>query len=141
LNEKNLIPAAHKFTVEERSRAGRKSGEARRKKRDMKAKMKLLLELPCQNCSDFNNASELGIDIEEIDNEMVLLVGLFNRAKTGDVQAIREIRNIAGIDIPSAELEIRKKELKLKEESMQKNEPTHAEEEPLLYKALGADEE
>ena len=120
MNERNLI-RPEDLTPEERresaSKAGKASGVARRKKRDMKAKMKMLLELPCQNCDDFNSVTELGIDMEDVDNETVMLVGLFNKAKTGDVQAIREIRNIIGKDISTAELELKKKELKIKEKS------------------------
>lgn len=143
LNENNLIPFSERSESEVRelnSKGGKKSGEVRRKKRDMKAKMKTLLELPCQNREDFNTVSEFGIDMEEIDNEMVMLVGLYNKAKTGDVQAIREIRNITGKDIASAELEIKKKELKLKEKALQTTGPEFSKEEPLLYKALESDD-
>ena len=35
-NEQNLIPAAHKLTVEEASKGGKASGEARRKKREIR---------------------------------------------------------------------------------------------------------
>lgn len=143
MNENNLIPFSERSESEVRelnSKGGKKSGEVRRKKRDMKAKMKTLLELPCQNCEDFNTVSEFGIDMEEIDNEMVMLVGLYNKAKTGDVQAIREIRNITGKDIASAELEIKKKELKLKEKALQNTGPEFSKEEPLLYNALERDD-
>ena len=143
MNENNLIPFSERSESEVRelnSKGGKKSGEVRRKKRDMKAKMKTLLELPCQNSEDFNTVSEFGIDMEEIDNEMVMLVGLYNKAKTGDVQAIREIRNITGKDIASAELEIKKKELKLKEKALHNSTPELEKEEPLLYKALESDD-
>ena len=143
MNENNLIPFSERSESEVRelnSKGGKKSGEVRRKKRDMKAKMKTLLELPCQNREDFNTVSEFGIDMEEIDNEMVMLVGLYNKAKTGDVQAIREIRNITGKDIASAELEIKKKELKLKEKALQNAGPEFSKEEPLLYNALESDD-
>ncbi len=125
-NENNLVPFTRNQSREEAvkngSKGGKKSGETRRKKRDMKAKMKMLLELPCQNCEDFNSASEMGIDIDEIDNEMVMLVGLFQQAKMGNVKAVKEIRNIIGKDNSSAELELRRKELRLKEQAVKKSE-------------------
>ena len=53
-NEENLIPIQNRTTSEAReisAKGGKKSGEARRRKKDMKAKMKLLLSLPVkQNC-------------------------------------------------------------------------------------------
>lgn len=141
-NDENLIPNSERTPSELRemtSKGGKKSGETRRKKRDMKAKMKMLLELPCQNCEDFNSVSEIGIDIDEIDNETVMLVGLFQQAKMGNVQAVKEIRNIIGKDNSSAELELRRKELKLKEQAVKNNIPEKPEEEPKLYKALEED--
>lgn len=115
-NEKNLIPAAHKLTVEEQSKGGSSSVRSRRRKKSMKQKMQLLLSLPAYD-NELQELSVLGVDIEDSDNEMVILKGLFLKAATGDVAAVREIRNILGKDTSSAELELRKKELKLKEQS------------------------
>ena len=60
----------------------------------------------------------MGIPIEESDNEMVILKGLFLRAATGDVAASKEIRNILGKDNSSEELALKKKELALKEKQL-----------------------
>lgn len=115
-NENNLIPAAHKLTVEEQSKGGCSSVRSRRRKKSMKQKMQLLLSLPpCDN--DLLELEALGIEPEDSDNEMVILKGLFLKAANGDVAAVKEIRNILGKDNSSAELELRKKELKLKEQS------------------------
>lgn len=57
----------------------------------------------------------IGIEIEDSDNEMVIIKGLFLKAATGDVSAIREIRNILGKDNSSEELALKKRELELKE--------------------------
>ena len=43
-NEKNLIPEAHKLTLEEQSAGGRASGEARAAKRDLRRALEALLE-------------------------------------------------------------------------------------------------
>lgn len=143
MNEYNLIPNSERTPSELReqtSKAGKASGAARRRKRDMKAKMKMLLSLPCSDTEDWNEASAMGVDISEIDNETIMLIGLFKQAKEGNVQAVKEIRNILGKDNSSAELEIKKKELKLKEASIQKNTP-EVTEEPMLYKALMEDDQ
>ena len=40
----------------------------------------------------------MGIDIEDIDNSQLIVLALFNRAKSGDVAAIKELRNLIGED-------------------------------------------
>ena len=119
MNEKNLIPFSERSVSEAResgAKGGKKSGEVRRKKRDMKAKMKMLLELPC-TADDWNEAAEMGVDMSDIDNDTAMLIGLFKEAKSGNVQAVKEIRNILGKDNSSEELALKKKELKMKEEA------------------------
>lgn len=114
-NDENLIPNSERTPNELRemtSKGGKKSGESRRRKRDMRKKMQMILNLVPQNCDDYNLVSEMGVDISEIDNETVMLAGLFNQAKSGNVQAVKEIRNIIGDDIPSAELELKEQALK-----------------------------
>lgn len=71
----------------------------------MKDCMNLLLELPVTSTKDFNKLSRMGIPVEEIDNKMMLVVALFNRAVTlGDVAAVKEIRNIIGDDAASQDV-------------------------------------
>lgn len=43
-NEQNLIPGAHQLTVEEQSKGGKKSGEARRAKADLRKVIQTWLE-------------------------------------------------------------------------------------------------
>ena len=78
-NEENLIPIQNRTTSEAReisAKGGKKSGEARRRKKDMKAKMKLLLSLhPTASQTELLKA--LGIPEEDADNEMLLLVAMF----------------------------------------------------------------
>lgn len=97
MNERNLIPAAHSLTVEELSRGGKKSGEARRCKRDMKSCMQLLLSLPAPE-DDYKILSDMGIDVEafpeDITNILVVNAAILKAAKAGDIQAIRELRSI-----------------------------------------------
>lgn len=117
VNENNLIPGSQRSLSELReigAKGGRKSGESRRRKKSMREKMKILLSLPaCDN--DLEELKAIGIEIEDSDNEMVIIKGLFLKAATGDVAAIREIRNILGKDNSSEELALKKRELELKE--------------------------
>lgn len=47
-NEQNLIPAAHRLTVEEASKGGKASGEARRKKREIREMLEEYLAMPAK---------------------------------------------------------------------------------------------
>lgn len=135
MNERNLIPAAHKLTLEEQSRGGKESVKSRARKKNTKQKLKLLLELPCHD-NNLPDIAAFGVEYEDIDNEMVMLVSLFQKACTGDVQAVKEIYNILGKDNAGAELALRKRELQLKEAAAKSSAPASDSEMPLLYKAL-----
>ena len=52
--DKNLIPGAHKLTHEEQSRAGKASGEARRRKKSMKESFEALFAM--QACDKYKAA-------------------------------------------------------------------------------------
>ena len=80
-NEKNLIPYSE-----------RSENEARENGR------KALLELPVSSTKEYNALIKMGIDIEDIDNSQLIVLALFNRAKSGDVAAIKELRNLIGED-------------------------------------------
>lgn len=121
MNNENLLKPSDRTPSERResaSHAGKASGEARRRKRDMKARMKMILALPATDVGDWNNASAMGVEMEEIDNETVMLIGLYREAKRGNVAAVREIRNILGKDIASEELALKKKDMKRKTGSL-----------------------
>ena len=123
MNEKNLIPGAHKLTVEEQSRGARASAESRRRKKSMKEKMKLLLSLPAAD-NDKETLAALGVLPEDMDNEMVLVMSLFLKAASGDVPAIREIRDLLGIDNAAEELKLRNKDSKRKDKELEIKEKT-----------------
>lgn len=74
----------------------------------------MILSLPANDVNDWNRAAAMGIELDDIDNETIMLVGLFQKAKQGDVFAIREIRSILGLDLGSQELALKKKELERK---------------------------
>ena len=100
-NEKNLIPYSERSENEAREN-GRKGGiacgESRRKRKLLKDSMNALLELPVSSTKEYNALIKMGIDIEDIDNSQLIVLALFNRAKSGDVAAIKELRNLIGED-------------------------------------------
>ena len=119
MNEKNIIQNSNRSPNELRENAqkgGKASGETRRRKRDMKQKMKALLELPAA-VNDREQLQALGVDPDDMDNEMVLVMAMFLGAAGGDVKAFDRVMQLLGKDIGHEELALRKRELKLKEKT------------------------
>ena len=119
MNENNLIQNSNRSRDEVekiRKKGGVNSGETRRRKRDMKQKMKALLELPAAS-NDQEQLEALGVDPEDMDNEMVLVMAMFLNAANGDTKAFDRVMQILGKDIGHEELALKKRELKLKEKA------------------------
>lgn len=96
-NEQNLIPLNKRTKSEQREYArkgGKKSGEVRRKRKAMKEQMEMLLSLPFKSKKQFNFMKELGIEEDNIDNQMALMVAMYSKALKGDVQAFNTIREV-----------------------------------------------
>lgn len=97
-NEQNLIPFTSEQSREEAKKngqkGGRKSGEVRRKRKAMKEQMELLLALPAKYEDEKEFMGFLGIDEENWDNQMALIIALYKKAMKGDVFAFQEIRKI-----------------------------------------------
>lgn len=119
LNDKNLIPFSER-TEEElremRKNGGKKSGETRRRKRDLKNTMKALLEMPVTDNNLWNLLSQMGVSPENINNHTAIAVALMREAMCGNVKAFKEIRNLLGEDNDAELLKLKKQELKLKEQ-------------------------
>ena len=119
MNEKNLIRPEDLTPSERREiaqKGGKASGEARRRKKDMKQKMKALLELPAA-ANDREQLEALGVSPDDMDNEMVLVMSMFLSAAQGDTKAFDRVIQILGKDIAHEELALKKRELKLKEKA------------------------
>ena len=104
-NEQNLIPIEEvnsRRTREEHSKdsrkGGQKSGEVRRQRKAMKEQMEMLLALPFKQEKQLKFMKSLGIEEEEIDNQMALMVAMYAKALKGDVQAFNAIRDITQDD-------------------------------------------
>lgn len=121
-NEKNLVPFNERTESEQRriaSEGGVSSGKARRRKRDIKAKMKLLLSLPAAD-NDKAEMEAMGIDPEDMDNEMVLVKAMFLSAANGDTRAFDRIMDLLGKTVAREELELKKREAKRKDMPLDK---------------------
>lgn len=106
-NEENLIPFNKRTESEQReitSKGGKASGKSRRRKKSMKQVMDMLLQMPANTPADWKMLIDMGIDTNDLDEETVnnLLIvnaALLAKAKTGDVNSIKELRNIIQDDV------------------------------------------
>ena len=115
-NEKNLVPFDERTESEQReiaSAGGKASGKARRRKKNLKQKMQLLLSLPAAD-NDQAELSAMGVDPEDMDNEMVLVKALFLAAAEGDTRAFDRIQDVLGRSVAREELALKKQEAKRK---------------------------
>lgn len=103
-NEQNLRPAEYKLTLEEQKKGGKASGEARRKKRDLRLALEALLE------KEFK-----GEDNELLSGAELLALKQFKKGIEGDTRAFEVIRDTAG-QKPVERVEVGKID---KEQSMQ----------------------
>lgn len=100
-NEENLIPMDQRSESEARElgrQGGIASGAARRRKRALKEAADIYLSLPVSDKRKWNRLARKGIDPEEIDNQMAMIVGLTEAATEGDSRAGRLIVDILGED-------------------------------------------
>ncbi len=93
-NEQNLIPMDQRSQSEAREfgRAGGvASGVSRRRKRSLKECADYYLSLPPADKRRWNKISRQGVDPEDIDNQMAMIIGLTERAIKGDARAAKVI--------------------------------------------------
>lgn len=119
MNDKNLVPIRSTEEAREKgAKGGIKSGEARRRKRDLRAAMKELLSLPVCDTDVWNMIAAMGVDPDKIDNTQALVVALFRKALIGgDVAAFKEIRSLMGEDNDTERLKLQKKQTREKNRS------------------------
>ena len=109
-NEKNLMPIQEvnsSRTREQHSKDSRKggvsSGVSRRRKRSLKEAADLYLSLPVSDRKMWNKISRRGVDPDDIDNQMAMVIGLTIAATAGDAKAAKVIVDLLGEDSHSGE--------------------------------------
>ena len=105
-NEKNLIPMDKRSKSEARElgrNGGIASGASRRRKRSLKEAADLYLSLPVSDRKMWNKISRRGVDPEDIDNQMAMIIGLTMAATAGDAKAAKVIVDLLGEDAHSEE--------------------------------------
>ena len=108
-NEKNLIPMDQRSKSEARElgrNGGIASGISRRRKRSLKEAADLYLSLPVSDRKMWNKISRRGVDPDDIDNQMAMIIGLTIAATAGDAKAAKIIVDLLGEDAHSEEASV-----------------------------------
>ena len=108
-NEKNLIPMDQRSKSEARElgrNGGIASGVSRRRKRSLKEAADLYLSLPVSDRRVWNKIARKGVDPEDIDNQMAMIIGLTMAPTTGDAKAAKVIVDLLGEDAHSEEASV-----------------------------------
>ena len=102
-NPSTLVPEAHKLTLEDQSKGGIASGEARRQKKSLREKAKLLMSLSIQDKQDLSKAQELGLNKEDIDIEMMNLIHMLNIIKKENFNSVGAFNSLKELTDEQAE--------------------------------------
>jgi PBSX family phage terminase large subunit len=86
-NKKNLIPGAHKLTLEEQSMGGVASGVARRRRKNLSELAKIIAENPVPEAAKAKLA-KMGIEDDDANNNALVAVSVYKKAIQGDMQAV-----------------------------------------------------
>lgn len=91
-NEKNLIPMDQRSESEARElgqKGGIASGVARRRKRALREAADLYLSMPVRDGRKRNALLRDGLDPDDVDNQMAVIVGLTKVAQLGEAKAAK----------------------------------------------------
>lgn len=99
--EENLIPFSERSKDEAREmgrKGGKASGAARRRKRSLKEAADLYLSLPVEDKRRWNKLARRYLDTEEIDNQMAMIVALWEGAVSGDARSAKVLIDLIGTE-------------------------------------------
>lgn len=95
----NLIPGAHKLTLDEQSAGGRASGISRRKRKHGQELVRMMLQMDVSDAQVLEAMRKLGYEPDEVDNELAMHARQIEKAqKTGDTKAYAAVMKVAGYD-------------------------------------------
>ena len=92
-NKNNLIPQAHKLTVEEQSKGGKKSVKSKKQKKYIKEMLEEIMILDLPECKLNEDMRKLGISEENMSIQMAMCVMLVKQAVFGNLKAYQLIRD------------------------------------------------
>ncbi len=111
-NKETLIPMGARTPEEVRkitSKGGKRSGEVRKARKTLKETMNMILECVPTDQESKDIMAEIEGLVQKYDYSTVIMAALAKKAKSGDVAAIKELRDLigeGGISIPGVKVEI-----------------------------------
>ena len=94
--ESNLIVPSSELARINGAKGGKKKAENRRKRKALKEQMELLLTLPLTDERAKKQFESMGIDADNMDNQMAMVVKTYAQALKGNINAVNVIREIIG---------------------------------------------
>lgn len=95
-NEQNLIPQAHKLTVEEQSKGGKISGEKKRQRKTLAQIGDMIGALNIKSEKNRAILRDAGITDEDMINDVGMMFRLNLKAQQGDPKAIELLSKLRG---------------------------------------------
>lgn len=95
-NPETLVPQAHKLTVEEASKGGKKSGEVRRQRKTLAQIGDMIGGLDIKSPKNRAILRDAGITDEDMINDVGMMFRLNLKAQTGDAKAIELLSKLRG---------------------------------------------
>lgn len=92
----NLVTPSTEEARERGHKGGIASGVARRRKKSLREAADLYLSLPVSDRRLWNAIAKAGVDPDDIDNQMAMIIGLTQSAMAGDARAARVIVDLIG---------------------------------------------
>lgn len=96
VNKNNLKPLSTEKAREIGKKGGKKSVESKRKRKALKEQMEMLLSLPLTDDKAKAQFERMGIDADNMDNQMAMVVKTYAQALKGNINAVNTIREIIG---------------------------------------------
>lgn len=87
------------------AKGGKRSGEVRKQRKAMKEQMEMLLSLPLKDTGIKGKFKKLGIDTGDMNNQMALMVAMYQKALKGDTSAMNIIREVIGERVQQVSIE------------------------------------
>ncbi len=88
-NKKTLVPQAHKLTVDELSKGGKKSVKARKDKKFIRENLEMLMDVKDDKVKE--KLKHLGIPENEMTLQMAMCVSLVQQAINGNIKSFQVI--------------------------------------------------
>lgn len=96
VKESNLIVPSSEQARINGAKGGKIRAENRRKRKALKEQMELLLTLPLTDERAKKRFESMGIDADNMDNQMAMVVKTYAQALKGNINAVNTIREIIG---------------------------------------------